>query len=216
MKLDSLLAFQMFSSMKLHFTQESFNINDYGYCKRRFNASQLEKRKDKKFFGALANELQKEERLKLFFASNFVFNPDVWVGDLVGNDSAIANYQAMKKYKMSTSKTLQDDTKSLIYTSVSGVTTIRTFPEIVRSRDGDLPLFVKKVLSLEIRPETAVFYDRIFNAFDLVDKDIGADHLIWKDVRHRLQKFSSFVTVENTETMRKIRNVLRETLESTY
>lgn len=216
MKLDGLLAFQMFSAMKLHFNQESFDIGNYGYCKKRFNSNVLEKRKDKKFFYALANELQKEERLKLFLASNFVFNPDVWVGDLVGNESSKANYQAMKKYKMSASKALQDDTKTLLYTTSLGKPIIRTFPEIVRSNSGDLPLFIKSVLSSDIRPETAVFYDRIFKAFDLVDKDIGADHLIWKDVRHRLQKFSSFVTVENAETMRKIRNVLRETLESTY
>lgn len=216
MKLDGLLAFQMFSAMKLHFTQESFDVGNYGYCKRRFNASRLEKRQDKKFFYALASDLQKEDRLKLYLASTFVFNPDIWVGDLVGNDTCKANYQAMKKYKMSASKSLQDETKKLLYTTASGTTRIRTFPEIVRSKDGDLPLFVKQVLSLDIRPETAIFYDRIFNAFDLVDKDLGADHIIWKGVRHRLQKFSSFVTVENAETMRKIRYVLRETLESTY
>lgn len=204
MILQPLEAFQIYNAMKLHFTQESFDIAKYGYKSKRFGAEAFAKRKDKYFYKRLADQLQKPGRLVLFLAGNFVYNPDIWIGDIIDNESCVKNYQRMKKVKAGVVFHTLEDTKKLLESS--------SFKDILNDK-GDIPVYVKGVMQREINPETAVLYNRLFSSFDLIDKNIGADHIIWSSVKSRLNKFGRFVEVPTTETLARLRYGIRELVE---
>lgn len=203
MALTGLRAFQVCSGVKLHFSQEKYDVTKFGFNTKRFNAKVYESRRDKYFYQKLANDLQLEDRLVRFLAANFIYDPDIWIGDMVENDSCRSNYLRMRKVREGITHHIIQDTKNMMED--------KTFKELFEC-DMDLPYYIKAVLTKEINPETAVIYNRLFNSFELVDKSLGEDHLIWKGIRNRLLKFSTFVTLPDKETMLNIRDEIREVI----
>jgi len=73
-------AYSIYSSVKLHFTQESYDAFRYNF-KTNIKASTFERRKDRYFFEKIARRYPNEDDLKLFFVDNIV-SDKVWIGDM--------------------------------------------------------------------------------------------------------------------------------------
>ena len=73
-------AYSIYSSIKLHFTQESYDAFRYNF-KTNVRAATFERRKDRYFFEKIARRYPNEDDLKLFFVDNIV-SDKVWIGDM--------------------------------------------------------------------------------------------------------------------------------------
>ena len=71
----------LYHSLKLHFTQESYDFFKYR-GKSRINVDSFEKRKDKYYFHKLSRKYNHDEFID-FLVSNFVRNHKTWVGNLL-------------------------------------------------------------------------------------------------------------------------------------
>lgn len=73
-------AYSIYSSVKLHFAQESYDAFRYNF-KTNVRAATFERRKDRYFFEKIARRYPNEDDLKLFFVDNII-SDNVWVGDM--------------------------------------------------------------------------------------------------------------------------------------
>jgi len=97
-------AYSIYSSVKLHFTQESYDAFRYNF-KTNVRAATFERRKDRYFFEKIARRYPNEDDLKLFFVDNIV-SDNVWIGDM--ND---ATHEKRNAYRQALSYNLEKEIK---------------------------------------------------------------------------------------------------------
>jgi len=97
-------AYSIYSSVKLHFTQESYDAFRYNF-KTNVRAATFERRKDRYFFEKIARRYPNEDDLKLFFVDNIV-SDNVWIGDM--ND---ATHEKRNAYRQALSYNFEKEIK---------------------------------------------------------------------------------------------------------
>ena len=105
-------AFCLYSSLKLHFTQESYDYFKYG-GKSRTSIDAFENKKDKWFYYKLSRRFTNDEQARDFLVANFLHDRDVWIGNLLREDSDI-HYRARQKVIQSLSYTFTNEIESII------------------------------------------------------------------------------------------------------
>jgi hypothetical protein len=73
-------AYCLYSSIKLHFSNESYDAFKYNF-RANLKQSSFEKRRDRYFFDKIARRFSNVDDLKLFFVDN-VMSENVWIGDM--------------------------------------------------------------------------------------------------------------------------------------
>ena len=73
------LAYQIYQSLKLHFTSD-YDAVKYNY-KTAVKRNTFEKRRDRYFFEKLSRRFNREQLID-YFTSNLIENPNVWIGDM--------------------------------------------------------------------------------------------------------------------------------------
>lgn len=195
-------AYAIYLSMKLHFNQQSYNIEKYGFTPKKFSCPEtLRKRNDAYFFTRLAKMHPEEQDLITFLASNFIYDSDCWIGDLVHSESAMDNFFRMKSVLKSIDHYVIEDAKQMF--SETG-----SFRKLLYIQN-DLPYTITEALKRRINPETVIILERIFHFLNKTDRSLGEDHIVWSEVRHRFFKFSYFVSVKDIETLRYIHDELK-------
>src|SRR6056300_1075575 len=88
------LAYQIYQSLKLHFTSD-YDAVKYNY-KTAVKRNTFEKRRDRYFFEKLSRRFNREQLID-YFTSNLIENPNVWIGDMSDDvyKAYIARYEKL-------------------------------------------------------------------------------------------------------------------------
>ena len=100
-------AYKMYCALKRHFQSNTYDYFKYN-GKVRASYSTFEKRNDKYFFAKLA----KHKDVIGFLVANFYYG-DVWVGDLVNEQTAENQYKEWLKRKQSLSYIFKNDVERI-------------------------------------------------------------------------------------------------------
>lgn len=108
--IDPLKVFKYYLSIKLHFTNEKFDVfKNRGNI--RTSSTKFNQRNDKKIFEKISRLYPNDKQCILFFASNFLYNHKNVLYDL---NKSIDNYQKYLKIKQSITYTLINDIETIL------------------------------------------------------------------------------------------------------
>lgn len=189
--MDGYLAFQIYQSLKLHFT------SDYDAVKYNFKTAvkrgSFEKRRDRYFFEKLSRRFKRDELIH-YFTSNMLENQNAWIGDM--SDEVYNAYCA--RYDKLTYMFNQDIKKL----AESGY----TFDELCSTtEDYSVNPILEALRGREIHPETVVLLDILVNFLKSLRAAVRDPMGINKDAIDVLLKYKSIVLLKPLP-MEKIKN----------
>lgn len=176
-------AFELFSSLKLHFTTDSYNFFKYG-GKVKTSPSAFDKRKDKYYFHKLSRRLPSREDLRDFLVANFLEDENIWIGNLLTEESETI-YRTRQKVLQSLSYTFENEC-SKIFGSLDNPN------QILICENGDYPILLKMALRKEIQIETLCILNSVLNFLPNWSKRVG-DTIRWPDYRRKIIKYADFL-----------------------
>jgi len=175
-------AFGLYQSLKLHFTQESYDFFKYN-GKSNISVTAFENRKDKYHFYKLSRKYSNKEELTDFIVANMLVSDKSWVGDLLSEDADV-RYRTRKKTLQSLSYVFENDCRTIF----EGLDD----PNSVIKTDGDYPVLLTKTLRGEVSIETLCILNHILNFFPMWNRKI-TDTIRWPDFRRKCEKYASFL-----------------------
>lgn len=183
-------------AVKKHFTSEY----DFFKYQGKVKASPIafENRKDKYFF----YKLSKRPEAKDYILANVIVNPDVWIGDLSGDNTAKAEavYLEWQKVQQSGMYVFKQDINKL-----DG-----DFDSNLLSKDGQHPRLLRAYLSKQIRPETLIMINEVTNVFTYWDKKL-VDKVIWPSIKKQCVKYRPFLSFDSARVKHTIVDTFRNT-----
>jgi hypothetical protein len=197
-------SFELYLSLKFHFTQKKYDYFRFN-GKVKTTVAAFEKRNDQRFFHRLAKNYSLKKATELF-VSNFVYNPSIWVGDLVGEEAEQIYAEWQGRIEGITYHFNEDCEGILGWLERKQY----KFNDLFTVKDNDHPIIVKMALQKTISLETFVILDRILQFGSRVDKKL--DDVIWKDFWFRVTKYDPFLTID----LPKHKKLLREKIENDY
>ena len=189
--------FCMYHSLKLHFTTDSYDYFKY-MGKSKINVDAFEKRKDKYHFHKLSRKYERHDEMLLFLISNFVEKEDIWVGDLLSDESTI-NYEKHNKTFQSLSYIFENECRNVFGSENN--------PNVVLKTVGDYPPLLIKVLRQEISIETVCVLNMLLKFVPIWNKKI-TDNIRWPILKRRIEKFSPFLDINDTKYKLILKKVL--------
>jgi len=193
-------AFGIFQALKLHFTTDNYDFFKY-HGKSKISVNSFEIRKDKYHFYKLSRRLPNKEELILFIVANLIHNDNLWVGDLLTEESETI-FRERQKVIQSLSYTFENDCRRIL----DGVSDPN---EILQSDDGDYPILLRKTLQKDIQIETLCILNLILNFFPMWTKKIE-DTIRWPAYRRKVLKFAAFLTYDDVKYKSLLKKVIEE------
>jgi hypothetical protein len=192
-------AFAIYQSLKLHFTQDSYDYFKYN-GKTNISVNSFENRKDKYHFYKLARKISDKDELVFFMASNFVENENAWIGNLLQEDSEIV-CRKHQKVLQSFSYIFENDCKLIFDSHLQN-------PNEVLMTTGDYPILLTMTLQKVIHIETLCVLNRLLNFFPMWSKNIQ-DTIRWPKFQQKVIKYSAFLPTDNTKHKLILKKVLK-------
>lgn len=193
-------AFGIFQALKLHFTSDSYDFFKY-HGKSKISVEAFELRKDKYHFYKLSRRLPNREELILFIVANLLHNDNLWVGDLLTEESETI-YRARQKILQSLSYTFENDCRFLFEGTDNP-------NDVLQSDDGDYPRLLVKTLQGVTQIETLCILNSILNFFPMWSKKI-TDTVRWPNYRRKVEKFAVFLTYDSVKYKLILKKVIHE------
>lgn len=193
-------AFCTFQALKLHFSSDSYDFFKY-HGKSKISVDSFENRKDKYHFYKLSRRLSNKDELILFIVANLLHNDNLWVGDLLTEESETI-FRERQKILQSLSYTFENDCRKLF----DGIDSPN---DLLRSDGGDYPILLTKTLQKEIHIETLCILNSILNFFPMWSKKI-TDTIRWPDYRRKVQKFATFLSFDDVKYKSILKKVINE------
>lgn len=178
-------AYALYNSLKLHFTQDSYDYTKYN-GKSRTTVDSFEKRKDKYLFHKLSRKYTSQDELAQFLIANFVNDPSVWVGKLL-EESSEDIFREQQKALQSLSYIFENECEELFQKYDN--------PNEVLKTQGDYPVLLTKMLRKEIHFETVCILNKILNFVPMWDKKIS-DTIQWPQIKKKIEKFTCFLPTD--------------------
>ncbi len=181
-------AFSLYTSLKLHFNSDSYDYFRYN-GKVNTSVDAFENRKDKWHFYKLSRRFANEEQGRDFIVANLVHDPNVWVGNLLVEES---NIQYRKRQKV---------IQSLTYTFTNEIVSLFEHKDANASfmiHDGEYPELLQKLLHDEISIETVCVLNKLLNFIPVWDKKIN-DTIHYPTVSRKIKKYTPFILFESTK-----------------
>jgi hypothetical protein len=181
-------AFSLYTSLKLHFNSDSYDYFRYN-GKVNTSVDAFENRKDKWHFYKLSRRFANEEQGRDFIVANLVHDPNVWVGNLLVEES---NIQYRKRQKV---------IQSLTYTFTNEIVSLFEHKDANASfmiHDGEYPELLQKLLHDEISIETVCVLNKLLNFLPTWDKKIN-DTIHYPTVSRKIKKYTPFILFESTK-----------------
>jgi hypothetical protein len=192
-------AFGIFQALKLHFTSDTYDFFKYN-GKSKVSVDAFENRKDKYHFYKLSRRLTNRDDLIMFIVANFVQNENVWVGDLLTEESETI-YRERQRVIQSLSYIFENDCK-VIFEDCKD-------PNEVLSSSGDYPSLLTMALRKEISIETLIVLNSILQFLPMWNKKI-ADTIRWPTYRRTIVKYSEFLPKDVTKFKMILKKVIDE------
>jgi len=184
-------AYQIYNSLKLHFTQEKYDVGKYGTATKRFSIANFEKQNNY-MYHSVAKALQTEDVFTSVVAANLVRDPSIWINGL---DKELAT--TLRKYNKSSQYFMND---------FSDLMQKYTFKELVCE-------FPSLIISGEVEPELIAMLSRLVPIYKLLDRDCP-NRFMWDLVKLRLQKYTRFVIINTAEEQENLSRFVTETLKN--
>lgn len=168
--------YQKYLALKSHFTRDSYDFHKYG---GKVNASvkSFESRRDRFYFDKLA----KLRDPTSFILANVIHNKDIWVGDLL-------NEQSERRYKEWLKRN-----QSLAYNFRCEVGQLEpNFDDNFTVEPGTHPRLLKSFLGGRVSLETLIILVHLTKCFGKWDKALRDDP-IWQDVAKKIVKYYPFM-----------------------
>lgn len=175
--------FCLYQSLKLHFTQESYDFFKY-QGKSKVTIESFENRKDKWHFTKLSRKFLSKEDCISFLVANFLENDKVWVGTLL-TEEADAIYKQRQKVIQSLSYTFENDC-NVLFENVNDPN------ELLKVIDGEHPVLLKKTMQKVIQIETLCILAKVLGFLPMWNKKI-ADTIVWPLWQLKLIKYTAFL-----------------------
>jgi hypothetical protein len=178
--------FCLYQSLKLHFSQESYDYFKY-QGKSRVTIESFENRKDKWHFSKLSRKFNNKDECIDYLVANFLENDKVWVGTLL-TEEAEAIYRQRQKVIQSLSYTFENDCSHLFGDN--------TDPNvIIRVTDGEHPILLKKAMQKAIQIETLCLLNSMLNFLPMWKSRIN-DTIIWPIWQMKMLKYAAFLPTD--------------------
>ena len=171
-------AYQMYAyylALKKHFTS-SYDYHKY-HGKINVPITSFETRKDKFFF----YKLSKRSDAKDFILANLVENPNIWIGDMIG-EKGDAVFMEWKKRQQSISYVFKSALSNLD----------EDFDSNLIVKDGQHPKLLRLHINRTVSKETLIIVDDLTNVFSYWSKKI-LDNIIFPDILNTCNKYKPFL-----------------------
>jgi len=177
--MDGYLAFQIYQSLKLHFTSD-YDAVKYNF-KTAVKQASFEKRRDRYFFEKLSRRFKREELID-YFTSNMLENQNAWIGDM--SDEVYSAYGA--RHDKLTYMFTQDIKKL----ADSGY----TFDELCSTTvDYSASPLLEALRAREIHLETVVLMDILVNFLTRLRTAVGDPLGMNKDMINLLLNYKAIM-----------------------
>lgn len=198
-------AYQKYVALKQHFKTPSYDYFKFaGKCG--VSRASFEVRRDKHFFQRISR-LYKDDDLEQLFISNFLENPDCWIGHI----SSPEGKQTLLLWK----KQIQ----GLQYSFIQDMQKLQELIEsnklpsfdslFVHTPDTNWPLLVQLAMQKQVSFESFVILNKIFNFLPRFSKTIQ-DDILWPSFRHKCLKYSPFLSVDVVRYKKILRDIFVE------
>ena len=181
-------AFSLYTSLKLHFNSDSYDYFRYN-GKVNTSVDAFENRKDKWHFYKLSRRFDNEEQGRDYIVANLVHDPNVWVGNLLVEESNI-QYRKRQKVIQSLTYTFTNEIESLVSHNNPN--------DLFMIHDGEYPELLQKLLHDEISIETVCILNKILNFLPTWDKKI-VDTIHYPSISRKMKKYTPFIQFEPTK-----------------
>lgn len=196
-------AFCLYSSLKLHFTQESYDYFKYG-GKSRTSIDAFENKKDKWFYYKLSRRFTNDEQARDFLVANLVHSSDVWIGHLLTDDCDV-HYRARQKVIQSLSYTFTNEIVPLMSQENPN--------DWLMVQDGEYPLLLRMLLHGEVSIETVCILNSIMKFLPMWDKKI-TDTIHYPNISLKIKKYTPFIQFDPTKYKLILKKQLHENSEN--
>lgn len=193
-------AFGLFQSLKLHFTSDTYDFFKYN-GKSRISVDAFENRKDKYHFYKLSRRLTNRDELIMFIVANLLNNENLWVGDLLTEESETV-FRQRQKVLQSFSYIFDNDCHR-IFDGCSNPN------ELLTVNDGDYPILLTKTLQKDVEIETLCVLNKILGFVPKWKNQI-ADTIRWPIVQRKIVKYSEFLPSDVTKFKMILKKVIDE------
>ncbi len=190
--------FEIYHSLKLHFTQESFDFYKYN-GKSRISLDAFDKRKDKWHFAKLSRKFNNKDELINFLVSNFLEDDKTWVGSLLEPNADIL-HQQRKKVLQSLSYFFENDCR-LLFEGMNDPN------EIIRVKNGDHPILLRKTMQKVTQTETLCILASLLKFLPMWKEKIQ-DTIIWPNFYMKVLKYSAFLPKDDMKYKLILKKVL--------
>jgi spermidine/putrescine-binding protein len=181
-------AFCLYTSLKLHFNSDSYDYFKYN-GKVSTSIGAFENRKDKWHFYKLSRRFTNEEQGRDFIVANLIHDSNVWVGNLLMEESS-AEYRKRQKVIQSLTYTFTNDIESLMSQESPN--------DSLMVQDGEYPKLLQKLLHDEISLESICILNKLLNFLPSWDKKI-ADTIHYPNISRKIKKYTPFIPFEPTK-----------------
>lgn len=185
--MDAFEAYKLYIALKNHFTSKNYDFFKYE-GRTRASRTTFERRADKYFF----HKLSKRKDPLEFLVSNFVYNGDSWIGELVQNSESEKFYKQFLKTKESLTYVFTNDLDKLD----------SNFDSNFIVEEGQHPKLLKLLLQNEITIETFIILDELVLFSRKWNRRI-TDTVVWPQVHLKCKKYRQFLTIDR-DKMKKI------------
>ena len=193
-------AFGMYQAIKLHFTTDSYDFMKYG-GKSKISVDAFDNRKDKYHFHKLSRRLTTQDELIMFLVANFIHNDNIWVGDLLTEESETI-YRQRQRVLQSMSYIFENDCRK-IFEGVSNPN------EVLQSDDGDYPSLLKMTLQKATEIETLCILNNILGFLPVWNRKI-TDTVRWPQYSRKVTKYAAFLPKDVVKYKLILKKVLNE------
>jgi hypothetical protein len=196
-------AFCLYSSLKLHFTQESYDYFKYG-GKSRTSIDAFENKKDKWFYYKLSRRFSNDDQARDFLVANLLHSSDVWIGNLLTDESDV-HYRARQKVIQSLSYTFTNEIAPLMSQENPN--------DWLMVQDGEYPLLLRMLLYGEVSIETVCILNSILKFLPMWDKKI-TDTIHYPNTSLKIKKYTPFIQFDPTKYKLILKKELHENTET--
>jgi hypothetical protein len=185
--MEGVAAYSTYLALKRHFCSDSYDYFKY-QGKVKGVESSFVKRKDRYFFVKLGRNMG--NYLEGFLIANMVEDPNVWVGNLLTEESA----QVYKHW--------QKKQESLSYHFINEISFLdqikaKDFNELFSVRSHDHPEIIKRFLRKEISIESLIILNEILTFIQGYDKILNDP--VYNGVSRLCKKYRPFMQVDITK-----------------
>jgi len=193
---DGFEVYKTYLAIKLHFTRDNYNFDQYNGGTRATNDS-FNRRNDRFFFHRIAKKYKTD--IVDFIVSGFVIDSNTWVGDL-STSTAEQKYLQYVKRRDGFSYYFKLDMMHLLKKADGD------FNKIFKCYKGQHPILLKSYLAKKIGLDTMSVLHSMFGYCKKFDKEIN-EQIVWPKVSLRVKKYTTFLKDKDHT---KLKNIIKE------